>query len=252
MKTIFYFFFVTYSYPLATSVKDEKIEADRPSETQTPSLATKGQLQAEFGFRKDQQREKDYAVVHPRSQLHYGLSRQFELRSELTVETHRQYSTNEFHYSLQPVQLGFKAKLTEQKAALPATSLYTQIGIPNWASKDHQKSTLTPDLRLLFENKLSEKVSLIYNAGVHWQGEESKPQWLYTISPEVELGKHWEAFVETFAYLQSGHAAQHSLDGGVVFFASPTIKLDLWGGKGLSKEAHEYFISTGISIRLKP
>lgn len=231
--------------------QDDKIQSDRPSESQTVALTPKGYFQAEIGYRKDQQRRSDYKIFHPRAQLKYGLSDRFEVRAELTGQTERLFSKNEFNYGLQPVELGFKAKLLEQKGALPTTTFYTQVGIPNWASEDHQKDHLLPRLRLLFENKLTDKIKLSYNAGARWQGEGAPPQWLYTLSPEFQLGDKWEAFVETFAFLQQGQAAQHHIDGGFAFYPSKDVKLDIWGGKGISKEAPDYFFSAGISFRLK-
>jgi hypothetical protein len=105
---------------------------------------------------------------------------------------------------------------------------------------------------MLFENKLTDKIKLAYNAGAEWQGDDSGPQWLYTFSPQFELGKKWEAFLETFAYLQKGEAAKHHIDGGFAFYPANNLKLDLWGGKGISAEAPDYFVSAGISFRLKP
>ncbi len=252
MKHIYFSFFICLSFcSTAVFAQDDKIQTDRPSEAQTTALTPKGYFQAEIGLRKNQQRGRDYSILHPEAQLKYGLSDRFELRAELTGESERLFSKNEFNYGLQPVELGFKAKLTEEKGALPAMTFYTQIGIPNWASEDHQKEKVFPELRLLFENKITDKIKLTYNAGAEWQGEGGSPQWLYTIAPEFELGDKWEAFVETYAYLQQGQAAQHYIDGGFAFYPSKNVKLDLWGGKGLSKEATDFFFSTGISFRLK-
>jgi len=243
-------FWFAFSMP-ALFAQEEKIETDRPGETQTTALTQKGYFQAEIGLRKEQQREQDYTFLHPRAQLKYGLSGRFELRAELTSATERQYSSNEFRYGLRPVELGLKAKLGEQKGGLPATTFYTQIGIPNWASKDHQAEHLSPKLRILFENKLTDKIKLTYNAGAEWQGKGAPPQWLYTLAPEVEIGEKWGAFIETFAYLQSGEAPKHTIDGGIAYYATKNVKFDLWAGKGLSKEAPDYFISGGISFRFK-
>jgi hypothetical protein len=231
--------------------QDKKIQADRPGETQTPATTQKGFVQAEIGFEKEQQNKDDYSVMHPQLQLKYGLSDRFEIRAELTAETNKQYSSNQFQHGLRPVELGFKAKLLEEKGALPETSFYTQVGIPSFASKDHQTTHAVPHLRLLFQNKLSEKVHLEYNVGADWDGDETSPHWLYTIAPEIEIGEKWEAFVEAFGHVQKGMAAQHQVDGGLSFYPTNNMKLDVYAGKGISKEAPEYFISAGVSFRLK-
>lgn len=230
----------------------EKIETDRPGESQSTSLVPECYLQVESGYRKEQQKGADYSVFHPQTDIRYGLSSHFELRAELTSASEKLFSLNENHYGLQPVQLGFKAEITEAKGARPATTFYTQVGIPNWASKDHRKEHVFPKIRLLLENKLTDKIQLLYNAGAEWDGEETAPQWLYTLAPQFELGEKWEVFLETYAYLQSRAAAQHHLDGGFAFYPNKNLKLDLWGGKGLSAEAFDYFVSLGVSFRLKP
>jgi hypothetical protein len=231
--------------------QEPKIETDRPGETQNVELVKKGYVQAETGFRKEQQNYQDYALLHPQLQLRFGLSERFELRAEINAETEKTISKNEFKYGLQPVELGLKTKLTEQKGALPATAFYLQAGIPKWASPDHQKEHVFPKLRFLFENKLTDKLSLSYNGGAEWQGDGKSPRYLYTIQPELELDDHWDVFVETFAYLQRGQAAEHYIDGGFVFYPHRNIKLDLWGGKGVTKEANDYFVSAGISFRFR-
>ncbi|MDQ3279412.1 MAG: transporter [Bacteroidota bacterium] len=252
MKQRTFLLFALFTFSSASLfAQDEKIETDRPGETQTVALTKKGYFQAEFGLRKEQQNSEDYTFFHPRAQLKYGLSSRFELRAELTAATEKQYSNQEFRHGLQPVEVGLKAKLLEQKGALPATTFYTQIGIPNWASKDHQEEHLSPKFRLLFENKLTDKIKLTYNAGAEWKVEGAPPQWLYTLAPEVEISEKWDAFVETFAFLQSGQAPQHSIDGGFAYYATNNVKLDVWAGKGLSKEAPDYFIAGGISFRFK-
>lgn len=234
----------------AAWTQEEKLEADIPGETQTVAVVKKETLQVETGFRKEQQNSRDYSWLHPQLQVRYGLSNRVELRAEIRAETEKAFSENRFAYGLQPVELGLKAKLTEQNGARPATSFYLQAGIPTWASADHQKEQVFPKLRLLFENSLMDRLTLSYNGGAEWQGDASSPRFLYTIEPAFELNARWDVFVETFAYLQSGQAAQHSIDGGLAFHLHRDIRLDFWGGKGLSKEAQDYFVSAGISFHV--
>jgi hypothetical protein len=249
-KFLLIYTFSCFMLPAAIG-QEKKIQSDRPGETQTPAITQKGFFQNEIGIDKEQQNKDDYSVLHPQWQLKYGLSRRFEIRAELTAESKKQFSTNEFQYGLRPVEFGFKINLLEQKRIVPQTSFYTQVGIPTLASKDHQTAHAIPHIRLLFENKLAEKVKLQYNVGADWNGEETAPQWLYTIAPEIELSGKWELFAEAFGYFQKGQAVQHHIDTGIAFYPNDHVKLDVYGGKGVSKEAPDYFISAGISFRVK-
>ena len=231
--------------------QEDKIQSDRPGEALTPQLTKKGFFQAEIGFEKEQKSKDDYSITHPDLLVKYGLSNRIELRAELFSESNKAYSRQKFDYGLKPVEFGFKAKLLEQKGWLPTTSFYSQVGIPTLASADHRTAHAIPKIRLLFENQFAKKFHLNYNVGAEWDGKETTPKWLYSIDQEIELSKQWEIFGEAFGYFQQGEAAQYNIDGGVSYFPSSNLKLDVYAGKGLSKEAPDYFISAGISFRLK-
>lgn len=250
MRQWFLLLFLMVLHVTAFSQQD-KIQSDRPGETLTPFLTQKGYFQLEAGFEKEQQNKTDYSITHPEFQLKYGLSNRFELRAELFWESERKVSKNEFKYGLRPFELGLKAKLLEGKGLIPRTTFYTQVGIPKFASEDHQTPNAIPRVKLLFENQFLEKFHLNYNVGAEWDSENPKPRWMYSIDQEIELSDKWEIFVETFAYFQYGEAVQHHIDGGISFFPNKDVKLDLYAGKGLSAEAPEYFISAGLSFRLK-
>jgi hypothetical protein len=232
--------------------QSKRLEADRPSETQTPGLTEKGFLQVETGIRKEQLNKKDYSLYHPDLLLKWGLSQRFELRSEIKSETRRYKSMNEYEYGLQPVELGFKAKLLEEKGALPQTTLLAQVGIPAWASKDHKAPHALPKVRLLFQNSLTNNIQLGYNLGTEWEGNDTNPQWVYTFSPQFDIGDKWQLFIESYGFLQKGQAPQHVLDGGVAYYISSNLMWDIYGGAGLNHHAPDYFISSGISFRIKP
>ena len=232
--------------------QDNKIHADRPGETLTPELTQKKFLQLEIGFEKEQQEKDEYSLFHPQMQIKYGLFKRIELRAELTAVSNKVANGNDqLQLGLQPVEFGIKANLLEQKGALPMTSFYTQVGVPPLATKEYQTTNAIPHLRLLFENKVNESFHLEYNIGAEWDGEETAPQWLYTIAPELYIGEKWEVFAEAFGSVQKAHAAQHNLDCGLAFYPTNSVKLDLFAGKGISKEAPEYFISAGVSFRFR-
>lgn len=232
--------------------QDKKMETDRPSETQTPELTEKGYLQAETGFRKEQQDKDAYLLFHPTTILRWALSSRLELRSEITAETLKNKGMGKEEYGLMPVELGFKAKLLEEKGALPQTTFLAQVGVPAWASKDHRVPHVYPRLRLLFQNSLTDHIKLGYNLGAEWSGDETAPQWIYTFSPQFDVGDKWLVFIESYGNLQKGQAPQHVLDGGVAYYISNNVMLDVFGGAGLNHAAPDYFIASGISFRIKP
>jgi len=62
----------------------ERIETDRPDQTETPFNVPKKYFQAEFGFNKENLTDYNYNLIHPTALLKYGLSNRIELRVEPT------------------------------------------------------------------------------------------------------------------------------------------------------------------------
>lgn len=230
--------------------QEDKVVADRPSETQTPQLTAPKYLQIEAGIHKEAS-GPDYTLYHPRSSVKYGLSKKVELRAEIGSYSAKAFSKNEYKYGLMPVQVGFKAALLEEKGALPQTTLMGMAGIPTWASNDHKVPHVFPQLRLLMENKWSEQWELDYNVGAEWNGTETTPQWIATIEPQLTLNNKWQLCVEAYGKWQKGHGPEHVVDAGLGYYLSKNLKLDVIAGKGLSHDAPEYFIATGLSFRFK-
>lgn len=235
----------------SVQAQEDTISAERPSESQSPNLVPKGYLQLEAGVRKEGSGH-DYLLYHPRSILRYGLSRHLELRVELDAADEISYSKQEKAYGLRPIEVGFKTPLLEEQGWVPKTTLLAMVGIPTWAAKGHQVLHAFPLLRLLMEHKLTEKLELDYNAGAEWDGESTQPRWVFTIEPQMMVSRHWQVFVEAYGRWQKGKAPEHVVDAGLGYFVSRHVKLDLIAGKGLSHEAPDYFVATGISFRIKP
>jgi hypothetical protein len=238
------------SLPFLTMAQD-KIESDRPTESQNASLVGKGTFQVESGLRKDQENNRDYSVQHPNAILRYGLVDRLELRLETTVETQRYYTKNKFNYGLEPVELGVKAHVYHTKDTSFSSTLYGLIGLSRMASKDHKHDDTYYRVRLLFENELSDKIKLTYNVGRDWDSDERQHNWIYTFSPQIQLTDKWDLFVEGFGYLQKGNKPEHYIDGGLTYYINNNLALDLDVGKGVSSKSVEYFMTAGVSFKIK-
>jgi len=248
-KMRFFLFAIVLATGFNTAAQDTKIKTDRPGETQNAELTNKGFFQVETGFTKEQHKEDETTVYHPEALLKYGLSDRVEIRSTVPFVTQKNpYQKNT---GLQPIQFGFKLKILENKGAIPLTSLLTDFGIPTLASEAFKADKVFPVVRLLFINAISEKIKLAYNIGSEWDGFSSTPQWIYSFSPELEVGDKWEFFIELFGQIKKGEHPQHHFDGGLAYFISSNIKWDIYAGTGISPHAMDYIISSGISFQLK-
>jgi hypothetical protein len=229
----------------------EKIESDRPSKSQNPNVVPARYFQAEIGYENEKTSDDEREILHPEAVLKYGLFNRIEMR--VTIPLASQVNEHE-HISesgLQPVHLGFKTLLTKGHNALPQTALTTEVGIPHWSSNHFKADKYSPLIRLSMQNEITEKFSLVYNVGAEWEGDSEGATWLYTFSPQLQLGDKWEVFVETFANLHHLAKPEHSVDAGFGYYLANDVKWDVSAGIGLSSAASKHFYATGLSFRLR-
>lgn len=229
----------------------DKIETDRPDQTETPVLTPKKFFQAEMGFTKENDGD-NYRLLHPTALFKYGFGKRAELRVETNVATdYYQHIPNGVKQSgLEPVEIGTKIALIEEKGLRPQTSLIAHVGLPFLSSKIYRTLHLAPSFRFTMQNTVSDKIAIGYNLGAEWDGFSATPTWLYTIAPGFSLGEKWYTYLEAFGYIARNQKPQHSIDAGVAYFINNNLKLDASTGLGLSKEAPDHYVSLGFSFRL--
>lgn len=252
MNVLKYILLVILIIPLGLYSQD-KIETDRPNETETPTIVPKKYVQVETGFNKENEKNGDWTLVHPTSLLKYGISKKIELRMDASVVTqymHLVPDPQEETY-LEPIRLGTKISLSEEKGVLPKTSLLAHIAVPFLSGAKGKISHAAPSFRFAMMNTISKMISLGYNLGAEWDGESSTPSWLYTFSPGFELGKKWYGYVESYGFITKGDSPDNNLDAGFAYLISDDMQLDLSGGVGLSAHSLRNYVAIGFSFRFK-
>lgn len=243
---LLHLFFSFYSMAQLT----EKIETDRPDQTESPFLVPLRYFQAEFGLTVQRFENDLKQVQHPTALLKYGLSKRMELRLEATPYTEFAHSipTDKKTVAIEPVEVGAKIRLWEEKGLLPKTSLIAHIGLPFLASKEFRHTDLSYTTRLTLQNTLSETVSLGYNIGVE-RDIDGNTAAFYTFAPGFSLSPKWYAYVEAFGTL-TGPQTDHNVDGGLAYSPTSNTKIDVSGGFGPGSSPLRNYYALGFSFRL--
>lgn len=231
------------------AAQDNKIKTDRPGETQSSETVGKKTYQAETGFRYQKEGDEEHTLQHPQVALRFGLAPKLEFRAEITPQTEKQMDVQST--GLKPIELGFKLGLWEQSGVLPQAALQTQVGMADLASDEFKTPYYYPRVRMLFKNKLTDKIDLSYNAGAEWSGESTTADWVYTFSPQFQVSDKVDVFVEEYGSFRKGQSPLHQLDAGLAYYLNNNVKWDLWGGVGLNEASPNYLVASGISFRLK-
>lgn len=245
---------VVWGFVASAQTSTGEIVTDRPDQTESPVLVTQGGFQAETGFffeRTTEQGVEITNIAYSSTLLKYGVNENFEIRliSEYLGAYVQENETKSHNDGFSPLAFGAKIKLSEERGFWPQAALIGHINLKT-GSKKFTPSHTAADFRLTFSNTLSEKWSVSYNLGAEWDGDDPQAIFLYTLSVGYSFTQKFAAFIETYSFFPEDQKADNRADGGFTYKINPNLQLDLSGGMGLSSNAPEYFLSTGISFRI--
>ncbi len=235
----------------ATAQEMDRMETDRPDQTECPFIVPVKWVQLEMGFNFEKNEPGAHTFVYPTLLSKYGISKRLEFRLITSLLSDRQNMGT--HYEtvtgVEPVQVGFKVALAEEKGLIPKTSLIAHLALPQVASTKFHAEKLAPNFVFTLQNTITKSIALGYNVGAEWDGFSNTPSWIYRISPGFNIGKKWYAYAEAFGFLQKNESANHNVDGGIAYYLNNNLKFDLSAGKGLSDISMDYYVAVGFSFR---
>lgn len=237
------------------SAQEEKIETDRPDQTESPYTVPKNYFQFEWGINHETDKVnniKTHNFVHPTGLYKYGVNDHFELRVIVQPYTQTVYGNPKTHSVLvDPVFIGFKTTIAEEKGWLPKTSFIAHISVPPFASKTFRQNQPAPIFRFTMQNSLSKTFSLGYNLGMEWDGENPAPAYIYTLAPGFTINEKWAGYAELYGFIRKNNVPEHAIDGGIYYYPNKNMKFDISAGYGLTKAALDFYVALGYSIRFK-
>jgi hypothetical protein len=229
----------------------DKIECDRPDQTETPAIVPSRFFQFESGYYyKSEADEKD--IVYPSALLKYGLDDVAELRFELENATVRTMEGGRatYHTGVSPVSIGAKLKICDERKHRPQASVIIMTSIPILASKGLQENYPSPEIRFTMQHTFwDKKVYLAYNFGGLCRGSDFKPVGLYTLTSGISLNKDFGCFAEFYGFVTWREKQDHRFDGGFTYTPVNNIMLDITAGLSM-EQSPAWFCGLGFSFRL--
>ena len=225
------------------------IQTDRPDQTECPFITPRYFLQFEngFTFEKTAQHQEDFAS--PSILTRFGLTENFELRLITEYVTNKTELGN--NSGINPILIGFKTKLADEKGIISTTAFIGHLSIPRLASNGFQQKYYTPDIRITLQHTISKKQTVSYNLGAEWHPETLEPVFIYTLTSGHTLAEKIATYPELYGYVPHIAKPDDRFDEGLTYLVNPNQQLDLSAGIGLSKTSPGYFISLGYSIRFQ-
>jgi hypothetical protein len=154
---------------------------------------------------------------------------------------------------LKPWVLGFKTRLIDNKGWRPAVSFLANFFIPIGVRQEFDTRYLAPNLRLTFENSITDWFAVSYNAGIAWNGNDAVTSPFYTLSLDFALSEKWFAFAEGFGqFYADGSPSEHGINVGVMFRPIHNLQFDLSYGTQFNDFLSDNFVSIGASWLFNP
>jgi len=225
------------------------IQTDRPDQTECPFITPLHYLQLETGFSFEKTKQNANEIQAAAALVRYGITTNTELR--IIVEHNRNQTEYATTKGINPILIGFKTKLIDEKGIIPTTSFIGHISIPKLASSPYKQKYYTPEFRFTMQHAISDKQALSYNLGAEWNGETAEPTFVYTLTTGYSITEKLGGYVELYGFVPQIEKPDHRFDAGLTYLFNPNHQLDISGGLGLSKISPDYFLSLGYSFRFK-
>jgi hypothetical protein len=92
-------------------------------------------------------------------------------------------------------------------------------------------------------------VSLAYNLGIEWYGENAGQTYIYTITNGYSLTNKLGGYLEVYGFLPAQSPPDHRVDGGITYLVNKDFILDFSAGFGLVNSLLKNYFSLGVSYR---
>jgi hypothetical protein len=236
---------ITLTFILVYVFAVAQISTDRPTQSFSALTMPAGKLQLESGFLSERPNAKVafYNVTYLNALVRFGVVEGFELRVTQNYVGERILGNGNNGWS--PTSLGTKVHIREGKGNLPEIGIIGTYTFTN-GSTDFSPADAVSDIRLLFRNTISDRVSLDYNLGAFWDG--SATTGIYTLCFGFSATDKFGVFFEPYGFFTKNTPTDHRFNTGFTYLVSDNFQLDGSVGNGLVPKAPDYFVAFGASI----
>jgi hypothetical protein len=102
----------------------------------------------------------------------------------------------------------------------------------------------------MYNTNFSDKISFTTNLGAQWGEIENDPNGFYVFSFSAGLPSQFSLLLEAYGDF-SIYGLQHFYDAGLGYLVNPNLLLDINAGWGNNFNVESYFVTAGVSYRLK-
>lgn len=234
-------------FSLSLVGQDNKINSDRPDQTEGTHVIQPGELQIEADFYYNYF-EKEKAALISSNLIRVGLLKQAELR--LVLEEGRQRDAFiETTQGVYPLSAGTKVELIKEHAWIPNVSGLAYLQLPFTSKSEENKLRWSPAFVLASEYDVA-KLSMDVNVGVKWGAFEPTKALMASSSFRYEWSEKLQSFIEYYGQFSTQSHPMHNSDLGFMYLFTDQFQMSLSFGTSLYAEEYNGFVMLGTALRL--
>jgi hypothetical protein len=249
--------FLSLGYLIAQNDSIPFLNSDRPSQSESPYLMQKGYFQIETGAmyvdRDDSEKELQRIRLGT-TLLRYGVFANFEIRITDSYEWMHVFMKEDLSDSTEsgmgPVTAGFKVFVAEEKGIIPEMSILGNITFRHLGDEVFSPTYSYPSGKLLCRHSLTKNLSLGYNIGFGYSGENADGFFIYSGYLGYYITPKFWAFAEVYGNFDNGDTPSNRGDAGFSYRIRQNLQVDLSGGIAFDNNVNRYFGSVGLSWRI--
>jgi hypothetical protein len=183
------------------------------------------------------------------SLVKFGINQYFEARVAFAYLGVRNFSNDVPLRGWSPFAVGLKIRLTDPNKTGPQAALISNVTLKTGG--EYFKPTHTcSDVTLALSHSLNTRLSTTVNAGIKWDGDSPDATVFYTATAGYNFTADLAMFAELYGFFPESEKCDHRADAGLTYRIRPRLQYDISAGIGLSNNSPQYFVSTGLSVRL--
>ena len=233
------------------TVEEPDFSADRPGMATPPSIVQPEIFQIETGYAFEKITGENIfqeTTLFNTSLLRYGINKNSEIRMQTDyaqVKTHQSKITG-----FDPLIVGTKLLITEGKSVLPQTSFMFNLTLPYIGNKNFRPDNIVPSAYLLFQNDITEKLNVCYNAGLEYDGETTIPSTFTAVCFGYSFSDKFGGFIENYDWFSNAAGPLNYVDLGCTYMAGKNFQIDVSGNMNLRDFKNYFMINFGVSWRI--
>ncbi len=227
------------------------ISADRPGVATPPFILDKNNLQIESGAAYERMMNGNILtenILYNTTLLRFGLNKNAEIRIQADYAQIKTAGQNITGFN--PIIIGTKFLIAEEKGILPATAFLTNITLPYIGEKSFRPEHISPSFYLLMQNNITNALNICYNVGLEYDGSNAEPTEFAALCLGYNITQKLSIFAENYNYFANHTLPQSYIDLGGAYNIRRNLQLDLSGNISLQDVANYYMLNIGLSWRI--